>query len=99
MEINQNLTISPEEKQMLVMHSAVNVLNAILNEVVTLFGHYGENPFFILLHDRIIQAADWLRKKDSSEHLMQNIQEFTGWAMDQLEAWLESLARISHRHN
>lgn len=91
MEILQELDLSAKEQHLLSMHSALNVMNVVLYELLMLTGTYGTSPHADTVEDSLHHAADNLSDTEASRKLMNNIHDFISSATNELLAWQQDL--------
>ncbi|GAB6089996.1 ATP-binding protein [Spirochaeta dissipatitropha] len=91
MEITTALKLSPQQQNLLSMHSALNVLNVVIYELLMLTQAYGANPHAERVEHELHSAADSLRDPAASKALMDNIQDFITAARTELLQWKAEL--------
>ncbi len=87
MEITTELKLNAEEQAHLVTHSALNVLNVLIYELLGLEKQYGPHPAQQKIIDRIMEASGTLANEDAAISLMENMEHFIAKFNTDLDAW------------
>ena len=87
MEVNHKIELTDEQHTLLTMHSALNVLNVLLYEIVMLEKAYGTSQWSKNFADSLQDAAETLSDKTAATQLVQNIDQFIRASEALLHQW------------
>ncbi|AFG38712.1 sensor histidine kinase [Spirochaeta africana] len=91
MELTASIHLSEAQFNLLMMHSALNVLNVLMFEIVMLEESYGASSQSAQLTDDLHQAARSLSDQAASTMLVRNIDDFIGKGERLLAEWKATL--------
>lgn len=92
MEITEPLDLSEDQQSLLVMHSALNVLNVIQFEIMTLEQHYTPTSGSAALIRELHATGSSLADTATASSLTTNVEDFIEKVLRELGVWREKLA-------